>query len=1849
METFPLEYVLHHVPLMAVFGLPIPDAAEYPSAPTAATTASAKTGIMSALLAKNSTSVWDAATSGAKITGSAGFFHVVAWPKNHALPPRKPALPPTTNRLVNPVTHSPLSPLNASSPLYPDGMMTPAWVRRHREEIPAVVLGFYDLPEAADRKDPLAAHASVAAERERDANMINEINERRLQRQLHEHAINYYREHGKRIKKKKAKLPATPIRPPAVNSPMAQSAPTLPGLPGSGSSFSMSSGSSPKPLNPMGWSVRYDYKMGVFAEFRQDLDSATRHYEGAYQALVDMFHSSLSGGLFAPGGGGGASTDVLQPFTARWAEARTLADSINLRICKLSLYTDAAVPALQQLHKHLHNFRGLPEFAANVSLESSAATTSAFGLGFLANVTGGGSFEYWAWASKQYRIFAELVKIATSKMGLKVPFPPPGSIPNSSMNNPSSAAQSLLNTISNTGMNVITGASCNMLASIILWLPGVRKNVFTNTKLRMGFVAAAGISGQQPFASALSSLTSSSTNSHMATALAEERQVDHGTLIIELLTKSYEQFKLHRAGRMTLYLASEIARTYEASGRHEMALTFFGRIKRTYRNENWPSIVRSILAMSVRCGKALGLRETVVECLVEMMGERMTADATERLRIWEEVMEVLKGEEKGWGSSVPRPDRLRVVVDMDSINGFLGCGVQFRKANAYVGVPAAFQISVWGDGRKSPPSGVRLSKIRVAFSDSQLDHVWTDDDGSGSSKVIAATGKAIWVDCSDVVQQEDMDPGDSALKSAPLVDVATSRKAWCAKADLEIPPGVRKVFESAIIPTESQDMKILTVSLVIETPGGVMSMFYKVGDRQEDTASIRVIRRQPNLSIKLKHQSPGLLDEIFPVVLEITNQESESIHVFADLEFKGSMVMGDGIDTTSQISLTSSQLAIMPSGAAETPSEATPEVPETRNSLCESKNNDLGFLAPGSSKSLSFYLRATKSPGERMLYVMILYRLSSEIPKTSQPDATIAMSAVSVDLFFRKSETLRIPFSIPFSGRFQSKPLSAPSLPRVLIDNHTPKKDGSCDDGGSVGLLSAAFRDLDTSRSEAWTIVGALKALGPWNLEVEGCDFVGSKRADGVAVEVNSITDNDSSNLHSGEWKSGHYSNFAYNVRVTRDVASNVDSVAVGSIVLKWRRAAVNSIAGANQSVWVHSVVKIPKLTLSQETVWAEADIPAHVTVGVPFSISYVLQNSSLMLIELATHVEPSDSFVYGGLRRSTFRLLPLACHVLRVANANEKGDDAGSVVEGEEVPVLVGGAGAAERDGGRNLSKSRENPFVIAPLEPAMKVAIISPKGHHLVGVLEIQAQDGAAPTAPQPKDAPHKNFGYFPKLAAAIPMASIRIDFSGVGESGGGPFEQSNYDDDADDIEAVVVALVARGWRVHVVTGHSRGAAAALVYCMRHPHVPRVLINMSGRYHMHDGFLKRFGEELVEEFKRTVSVVFYGVWNTEIRQFGKPVKVAVPVRVEVWKALDDRYRVQLPALPRCLSVLTTHGTNDDIIPFSDSAEFASQIQTHNLKLINGGDHNYSSDDARERLIQAVVDFLSTEDKSMHRFWRAHGQNRVKTVSGIKNFRDFGNYPVGNGKFVRGGVLFRAANPGNVDEDGVAAMRCLGVKRVFDLRSNQELLKDAPREIEGIVRTHNPVYPDVDFSPVALGMRWKFYTEGTEGFSKAYEQIMKAGRESFRAILSTVVEAGCEPFVVHCTAGKDRTGVFAAILLSFLGVEDDIIVRDYALTEALWLPSNEDLQKAADASAGRVSVEAIRLMMGAQAESMTKALAILRRVYGSAEGYLRTHLGLTDSQLSTLRDKLVENRDGVQPAKRVGVMAEEDIIKSFL
>jgi protein tyrosine/serine phosphatase len=112
--------------------------------------------------------------------------------------------------------------------------------------------------------------------------------------------------------------------------------------------------------------------------------------------------------------------------------------------------------------------------------------------------------------------------------------------------------------------------------------------------------------------------------------------------------------------------------------------------------------------------------------------------------------------------------------------------------------------------------------------------------------------------------------------------------------------------------------------------------------------------------------------------------------------------------------------------------------------------------------------------------------------------------------------------------------------------------------------------------------------------------------------------------------------------------------------------------------------------------------------------------------------------------------------------------------------------------------------------------------------------------------------------------------------------------------------------------------------------------------------------------------------------------------------------------------------------------------------------------------------------------------------------------------------------------------------------------------------------------------------------------------------------------FIVHCTAGKDRTGVLCALLLSLCGVEDDIVAGEYALTEAGLGAWTELLVSAVMSWSEDIEEEAARRMVGAKKESMIGALKMLQEDYGGAEKYFKEKCGLNDEEIEKIKDYLI-------------------------
>ncbi len=171
--------------------------------------------------------------------------------------------------------------------------------------------------------------------------------------------------------------------------------------------------------------------------------------------------------------------------------------------------------------------------------------------------------------------------------------------------------------------------------------------------------------------------------------------------------------------------------------------------------------------------------------------------------------------------------------------------------------------------------------------------------------------------------------------------------------------------------------------------------------------------------------------------------------------------------------------------------------------------------------------------------------------------------------------------------------------------------------------------------------------------------------------------------------------------------------------------------------------------------------------------------------------------------------------------------------------------------------------------------------------------------------------------------------------------------------------------------------------------------------------------------------------------------------------------------------------------------------------------------------------------------------RDRLLPLSGAFNFRDLGGYVGRDGRVTRWGTLFRSDTLHELTETDVALLRSLGLVTVIDLRTSRELERTGrgPLAPEPVAFRHLSLIRDGEgeamAAPGLLG----------EELSERYLWYLDVGRESLVDALALVSEPASLPLVFHCAAGKDRTGVLAALVLDILDVADEVIVADYLIT----------------------------------------------------------------------------------------------------
>lgn len=249
------------------------------------------------------------------------------------------------------------------------------------------------------------------------------------------------------------------------------------------------------------------------------------------------------------------------------------------------------------------------------------------------------------------------------------------------------------------------------------------------------------------------------------------------------------------------------------------------------------------------------------------------------------------------------------------------------------------------------------------------------------------------------------------------------------------------------------------------------------------------------------------------------------------------------------------------------------------------------------------------------------------------------------------------------------------------------------------------------------------------------------------------------------------------------------------------------------------------------------------------------------------------------------------------------------------------------------------------------------------------------------------------------------------------------------------------------------------------------------------------------------------------------------------------------------------------------------------------------------------------------------HGSH-ASTLRGAWNYRDVGGMPVSGGGTLKDGILFRSSALSRLEPEGVARLVTLNVKNVFDLRGPQEIAKHGRDRVPAGTLVHSHPFergvatmvPHV--LPIMTSDRERIaYMEAT------YRKfaILDGARRAIREVVSAVIDRSHDAVLVHCAAGKDRTGWVIGAVLRAAGVPEQAVVDDF-------LVSNDAVEYLREVQRRHSpNADLSELVLGVRESYFVAAVDTVINLHGSFEAYLDS-IGVHAGVRAELRRSLVSN-----------------------
>ncbi len=244
----------------------------------------------------------------------------------------------------------------------------------------------------------------------------------------------------------------------------------------------------------------------------------------------------------------------------------------------------------------------------------------------------------------------------------------------------------------------------------------------------------------------------------------------------------------------------------------------------------------------------------------------------------------------------------------------------------------------------------------------------------------------------------------------------------------------------------------------------------------------------------------------------------------------------------------------------------------------------------------------------------------------------------------------------------------------------------------------------------------------------------------------------------------------------------------------------------------------------------------------------------------------------------------------------------------------------------------------------------------------------------------------------------------------------------------------------------------------------------------------------------------------------------------------------------------------------------------------------------------------------------------RLLPLQGGRNFRDLGGYRTKDGRHVKWGLLFRSGSMTSLTPADFTYLAKLGIRTVCDFRDVHERAAEPVVWPAGSSPTVFADDYDMNTNGMMAKMDMRALTPETarRAMAATYPQLLATFNGQYRRMFAQLL-AGNAPLAFNCSAGKDRTGVAAALVLTALGVPRETVIQDYLLTNR-YLDASKITNSKATGAWMKLPPPVLKAFMAADRSYIEAALQVVDRHSGGADGYLRDELKLSRADILKLR-----------------------------